>query len=80
MAEKDYAWKVILKEKSSKETLVRGIMSFHVLYVRPEQTIEDCMALMTGRSQGAATSYTSPATHGMATTRSISRRRCSPAC
>jgi CBS domain-containing protein len=34
---------------ASKETLVRGIMSSHVLYVRPEQTIEDCMALMTGK-------------------------------
>ena len=48
-SERDYARKVILKGKSSKETLVREIMSSYVLYVRPEQTIDDCMALMTGK-------------------------------
>jgi CBS domain-containing protein len=48
-SERDYARKVILKGKSSKETLIREIMSVHVLYVRPEQTIEDCMALMTDK-------------------------------
>jgi CBS domain-containing protein len=48
-SERDYARKVILVGKSSKETLVREIMSSHVLYVRPEQTIQDCMALMTDK-------------------------------
>ena len=49
ISERDYARKVILKGKTSKETPVREIMSSHVLYVRPEQTIEDCMALMTDK-------------------------------
>ena len=49
LSERDYARKVILSGKSSKETPVREIMSSHVLYVRPQQTIEDCMALMTDK-------------------------------
>src|SRR5438477_6868148 len=49
LSERDYARKVILKGKASKETPVREIMSSHVLYIRPEQTIEDCMALMTDK-------------------------------
>ena len=48
-SERDYARKVILKGKASKEIPVREIMTSHVLYVRPEQTIEDCMALMTDK-------------------------------
>ena len=48
-SERDYARKVILKGKSSKDTPVQEIMSSHVLYVRPEQTIEDFMALMTDK-------------------------------
>jgi CBS domain-containing protein len=40
---------VILKGKSSREIPVREIMISHVLYVRPQQTIEDCMALMTDK-------------------------------
>jgi CBS domain-containing protein len=49
MTERDYARKVILKGRSSKTTLVREIMSAHVLYVTPAATIEDCMALMTNK-------------------------------
>src|SRR5947199_9487069 len=46
-SERDYARKVILKGKASKEIPVREIMSTHVLYVRPQQTIEASTALMT---------------------------------
>ncbi|AKD03969.1 CBS domain-containing protein [Pontibacter korlensis] len=45
--ERDYARKVILKGKASKETLVREIMSEHPVTVTPDDTVEDCMKLMT---------------------------------
>ena len=48
-SERDYARKVILKGKASKNISVKEIMSSEVVYVRPEQTIEDCMVLMTDR-------------------------------
>ena len=48
-SERDYARKVILEGKSSKDLPVKDIMSSHVLYVRPEQSVEDCMALMTDK-------------------------------
>ena len=47
ITERDYARKVILQDKSSKDTLVREIMTERVIYVQPDQKIEDCMALMT---------------------------------
>jgi CBS domain-containing protein len=47
ISERDYARKVILKGKRSINTPVREIMTSKVFYVRPEQTVEDCMALMT---------------------------------
>ncbi|OGA02005.1 MAG: histidine kinase [Betaproteobacteria bacterium RIFCSPLOWO2_02_FULL_62_17] len=46
-SERDYARKIILLGKSSKETLVREIMTEKVLCVRPEQSVQQCMALMT---------------------------------
>jgi len=48
-SERDYARKVILKGKSSREMRVAELMSAPVLYVRPDQGIQDCMALMTRR-------------------------------
>lgn len=49
MSERDYARKIILQRRTSRETLVRDIMTSDVVYVRPEQTVEDCMALMTDK-------------------------------
>ncbi|MFD2247885.1 CBS domain-containing protein [Pontibacter ruber] len=47
--ERDYARKVILRGKSSRETQIREIMSEHPATVTPDTTIEDCMKLMTSR-------------------------------
>lgn len=47
ISERDYARKVILKGKSSKETLVREIMTEKVHSVHPEQTAHEVMTLMT---------------------------------
>ncbi len=47
LSERDYARKVALKGKVSKDTTVGEIMTERVLYVRPDESIEDCMALMT---------------------------------
>ena len=48
-SERDYARKVILKGKSSKETSVGELMTREVYYVDPSTTMEECMALMTGK-------------------------------
>jgi CBS domain-containing protein len=49
LSERDYARKVILHGKSLHDMPVREIMSEKVVTVQPEQTVEECMALMTGR-------------------------------
>ncbi|MGQ9585280.1 MAG: CBS domain-containing protein [Anaerolineae bacterium] len=49
ISERDFARKVLLKGEFSQDTPVRELMTSRVLYVRPDQTVEDCMALMTDK-------------------------------
>ena len=48
-SERDYARRMILKDRSSRDTLVRKVMTEHVITVDPATTIEVCMDLMTYR-------------------------------
>ncbi len=47
--ERDYARNVILKGRSSSNTPVRDIMSADVIFVQPEQTVDQCMAIMSDK-------------------------------
>ena len=49
ISERDYARKVILKGRSSRDTEIREVMTTPVFCVRPDQTVEECMALMTDK-------------------------------
>ena len=48
--ERDYARKVILKGRSSKDTQVRDIMTERPIFVAPDATIEECMQLMSSKN------------------------------
>jgi CBS domain-containing protein len=50
VSERDYARKIALKGRSSRETTVRDIMTSTVFSIAPGARIEDCMALMTEKS------------------------------
>ncbi len=49
ISERDYARKIILHGKTSKQTLVKEVMSAHLFSVTPDTSVEDAMVLMTGK-------------------------------
>jgi len=49
VSERDCAWKVMLEDRPARETDVKQIMTKNVLCVKPEQTVEEGMALMTDK-------------------------------
>ena len=49
ISERDYARKIILQGKTSKETLVKEVMSSKLFSVTPDTSVEEAMILMTGK-------------------------------
>ena len=47
LSERDYARKIILKGKASKDTVVREIMTSEVIHARPDEKVRKCLSLMT---------------------------------
>ncbi len=48
-SERDYARQVALKGRTAEDTPVQQVMVSRIVFVRPEQSIEECMALMTDK-------------------------------
>lgn len=49
ISERDYARQVILKDRTSKQTPVKEIMTRHVYYTYPDQTIDECLVIINQR-------------------------------
>jgi CBS domain-containing protein len=49
LSERDYARKVVLMGRSSRDSAVADVMTSHVVCVAPQRSIDECMALMTDR-------------------------------
>jgi CBS domain-containing protein len=47
--ERDYARKVVLKGKTSKETMIKEIMTENPIFVKPDDSIDDCMKIMSSK-------------------------------
>ena len=47
--ERDYARKVILRGRNSRDTVIRELMTSNLITITPDQTIADCMSIMTDR-------------------------------
>jgi CBS domain-containing protein len=50
ITERHYAREIVLKGRSSPSTRVRDVMSTRVEFARPDQTVDECMAIMTARA------------------------------
>ena len=49
LSERDYARKLVLANKSSRDTAVRDVMTSRVAFVAPSKDVEECLALMTDK-------------------------------
>ncbi|WP_338868288.1 CBS domain-containing protein [Spirosoma sp. SC4-14] len=48
-SERDYARKIILKDRHSNDTRVADVMTAHVITIEPEQSLDECMKIMSER-------------------------------
>jgi CBS domain-containing protein len=49
LTERDYARKVVLAGRSSKDSQIKDVMTSHVVCVSPDRSVDECMALMTDK-------------------------------